>query len=69
MTDRDALLKAVSLLRGIASVAGGFVSRSQREELARLEEYTKPYVEQALLEAGWTMLPNGSAVLKRTYAP
>jgi len=60
MTDREAFLNALGILENIAHVAGGFVSTSQRAKIEELAELAKPYRLQAMLDAGWTPLPNGS---------
>lgn len=42
MNDEDALFEADALLFAIANVAGGYVSRSQRERIAALHKYIHP---------------------------
>lgn len=41
MTDEDALTEAVELLAVISNVAGGYVSRNQRERIAAIYDHVR----------------------------
>ena len=67
MTDREALIKAVGMLTRIGVVAGGFISKTQRAEIEKLELHVRPYLVQAMLDNGWTRTPDGGLEKRVTH--
>ena len=52
MTDREALIEAVSILSSVASQWGGML-RSERDKVRALSAYVRPYIDAELSAQGW----------------
>jgi len=59
MTYEKPFLDALSLLNGVANVAGGYVSRADREKLQELNDLASPLREQEIEAMGWVKTGSG----------